>query len=301
MKFKDSYHFYALTAVTCWALAYVLTRLALLYFSPFSLGFLRYFIASLILTAVALFTKMKLPRRADWPWFAFSGAAGFFLYMLFFNKGCQTVTAATSSLVISTAPVVTALLARLVYREKLSICKWLASALELSGVAIITLMNGIFSLNLGLLWLLAGVLLFSTYNLLQRRLTQTYSPMQAAAFSIFAGTLMLAIFLPASVSEVKSAPPIQLLYLAVLGIFPSAIAYVAWTQAFSKTKQSSSVSNYMFLTPVLTSILGFVIVHEMPDAATLTGGAVILFGLAMFNFGDKILARRLHRNMESGG
>lgn len=300
MKLKNSYHFYALIAVVCWALAYVCTRLALQHFSPFVLGFLRYFTASCVLLVAAVLTKMKLPRRADWPWFAAAGATGFFLYMIFFNKGCQTVTAATSSLIVSTAPVVTALLARLIYQEKLSRCKWLASALELSGVALITLSNGIFSLNIGILWLFIGVILFSAYNLLQRRLAQSYSAMQASTFSIFAGTLMLAIFLPEAVPQVLNAPPIQLLYIGIMGVFSSAIAYVAWTQALAKAKNTSSVSNYMFLTPVLTSILGFWLIAETPDSATLAGGAVILLGLALFNFGDMLLAKRQGRKMATG-
>jgi drug/metabolite transporter (DMT)-like permease len=40
---------------------------------------------------------------------------------------------------------------------------------------------------------------------------------------------------------------VQYLYIALLGIFSSAIAYIAWTKAFSLAKQTSQVSNYMFL------------------------------------------------------
>jgi len=79
-----------------------------------------------------------------------------------------------------------------------------------------------------------------------------------------------------------------LFYLAVLGIFSSAIAYVAWSAAFAKAKQTSQVSNYMFITPFLTSILGFIIANEVPEQSTLVGGAIILFGVLIFNFGGKI-------------
>ena len=41
----------------------------------------------------------------------------------------------------------------------------------------------------------------------------------------------------------------------------------------------------MFVTPFLASLLGFLLAGEVPDKATLVGGAVILAGLLLFNFG----------------
>jgi len=70
-------------------------------------------------------------------------------------------------------------------------------------------------------------------------------------------------------------------------VFSSAIAYVAWSKAFEKTRDTASVSNYMFLTPLVSSLLGFLIAGERPDTATLIGGAVILSGLALFNRGRR--------------
>jgi drug/metabolite transporter (DMT)-like permease len=296
MKIKDSFHPYAITTILFWSLAYVFTRLALRYFSAFSLGFLRFLIATCVLVIVALLTKMKMPRRADMKWFLAAGAFGFFLYMMAFNKGTETVTAATGSVVIATVPVITALLARFISREKLSRFKWIAIAVEFSGVIVLTLMAGTLTVNAGLFYLFLAAISLSAYNLLQRKLTKTYSALQTSAFSIFAGTIMLAVFLPNAVVEVQAAPPIQLFYVAILGVFSSAIAYVAWSQAFAKAADTSSVSNYMFVTPFSTSLLGFLIAGEKLTAPTIIGGTIILFGLLIFNFGDR-LATRLRREM----
>ena len=143
-------------------------------------------------------------------------------------------------------------------------------------------------INIGLVWLLLAALALSTYNLLLRKLLKSYSALQVSTFSIFAGTLMLAVFLPASVKEVKAAAPNHILYIIILGIFSSAIAYLSWSKAFSKAKNTSTVSNYMFITPFLTTLLGFLISKEIPDLPTVFGGAVILLGLFIFNFGEKI-------------
>ena len=268
-----------------WSLAYVLTRLTLQYFSAFSLGFLRYFVASCALIVMAVAAKMQLPRRKDLPWFLAAGAIGFFFYMIAFNQGQATVTAATGSVVIATVPVITALFARFVYKETLKKFQWLAIGVEFLGVSVLTLMNSTFSVNAGLLWLLLAALALSIYNLLQRKLTKQYTALQASTYSILFGTCLLAIFAPASFREIGDAPARQYLYLAILGIGSSAIAYVSWAKAFSKARRTSQVSNYMFVTPFLTSILGFLMAGEVPDQATLAGGSIILLGVLLFNFG----------------
>lgn len=288
MKIKNNYHIYAMITIIFWSLAYVLTRLSLQYFTPFSLGFLRYFVASCTLIIVWVFTRMKLPQRKDLPYFVVAGALGFFFYMIAFNLGQKTVTASTGSIVIATVPLLTAFIARFVYKEKLSFVQWLALIIEFAGVAVLTLMNGILSFNIGLVWLFLAALALSLYNLLQRRLTKKYSALQTSAFSIFFGTILLAVFLPASVKQVFNAPPLQWGYLVILGVFSSAIAYVSWSKAFAKAEKTSQVSNYMFITPFLTSLLGYLLADEIPELSTLVGGGIILLGVFVFNFGERL-------------
>ena len=288
MKFRDSYHPYAIITIIFWSLAYILTRLTLQYFSPFSLGFLRYFIASIALVCVAFITKMKFPSKKDFPWFFLAGVVGFFLYVSAFNKGQGTVSASTASIVIATVPVITAVLARIIYSEKLSYIQWGAIIIELIGVGILTLFKGVLSVNIGLIWLFLAALVVSIYNLIQHKLTKKYTALQATSFGIFSGTILLAIFIPVSVKEILHAPFVQLFYISLLGVFSSAIAYISWSKAFSKAKQTSDVTNYMFVTPFLTSILGFFLISEIPEFSTLFGGAIILLGILIFNFGNRI-------------
>ncbi len=288
MKIKNNFHIYAMITIIFWSLAYVLTRLSLQYFTPFSLGFLRYFVASCTLIIVWVLTRMKLPQREDLPYFMLAGALGFFFYMIAFNLGQKTVTASTGSIVIATVPLLTAFIARFVYKEKMSPVQWLALIIEFAGVAVLTLMNGILSFNIGLVWLFLAALALSLYNLLQRRLTKKYTALQTSAFSIFFGTILLAVFLPVSVRQITNAPPIQWVYLVILGVFSSAIAYVSWSKAFAKAEKTSQVSNYMFVTPFLTSLFGFLMADEIPELSTLAGGGIILFGVFVFNFGERL-------------
>lgn len=291
MKLKDSFHPYAWITIFFWSLAYVFTQLGLECFSAFSLGFLRYLVASAALVVVAIVMKLKPPKARDIPLFIAAGASGFFLYMITFNHGAGLVTAATGSVVMATVPLITALFASFVYREKLTALQWTAIALEFVGVTVLTLMNSTFSVNQGLFWLMAAALVLASYNLLQRKLTKKYNALQASTYSIFFGTALLAVFAPGAMKELAEAPPVQYFYLLVLGVGCSAIAYVSWAKAFAKAKKTSHVSNYMFLTSFLTALIAFVVSGEIPDRATIIGGGIILFGVMIFNFGEGMLRR----------
>ncbi|MDR1886208.1 MAG: DMT family transporter [Synergistaceae bacterium] len=284
---RGSFHLYALTAIFCWSLAYPFTRMAVRHFSATSLGFLRYVIASGVLAVTAAALGIAPPERRDWWRIAASGAAGFFLYMIAFNIGSITETSATGSIVVSTAPVISALLGRALYGERLSVLQWLATAVEFAGMLVLTIMSGSLSAGAGVIWLLLAAVALSAYNLLQRGLTRIYSGLRSSIYSIFAGTVMLAVFAPGAVEQASSAPPEQLVYVAILGVFTSAAAYVSWSVAMERAPDTSSVSNYMFLTPFFATILGFLIADDHPDPGTLSGGAIILFGVFLFNMGGR--------------
>ena len=285
---KGSYHIFAFITITGWALGYVFTRLLLPYYSAFPLGFMRYLTASVTLLIFVLIKKIKPPKLKDIPIFILSGAVGFFLYMITFNKGHETVSAATGSVIIATVPLITAFFASFIYKEKLKAFQWVAILIEFSGVIVLTVLSGGFTVNKGLLWLFFAALGLSSYNLIQRTLTKKYTPLCSTAYSIFAGALLLSIFSPKAIAEAAQAAPISFVYLITMGVFSSAIAYVAWAKAFTLAEKTSQVSNYMFITPFLTSIFGFVLANEVPDKATVLGGAIILLGVLIYNFGEKL-------------
>jgi drug/metabolite transporter (DMT)-like permease len=182
----------------------------------------------------------------------------------------------------------TILLARIIYKEKIKYSQYLAIIIEFIGVAILIMANGIFSVNIGVIWLLVAAFLLSLYNILQRKLKKEYTALQTTIYSIFIGEVFLLVFLPSAVNEIKHTPIMQFFYIAVLGILSSAIAYISWVKAISKSPKTSSVSNYMFLTPFLTSIFGIVFINEKLDIQTIVGGILILIGMFIYNFSSKI-------------
>ncbi len=93
----------------------------------------------------------------------------------------------------------------------------------------------------------------------------------------------------------QNVPLIYVLYILILGVFSSAIAYVMWAKALSKAKLASQVTNYMFVTPFLSTFWGYILAGETVSSATLIGGTLILAGLFFFNWGNVLITSWVSR------
>lgn len=268
--------------VVLWALAFPFTKVALKSFTPEALGSLRYLFASGFLIIISFIKKIPLPRLKDIPLFFLSGFTGFALYIYAFNKGSVSISASATSILISTAPIITAILAVIFYKEKLSKLCGVVIGVEFLGIVIIALSDGVFSINIDIVWVIIAASTMGVYNILQRKLLRRYKPFEATTYSIFAGTLLLSIFLGDGLQQASSASTLQIFNVAFLGIFPGALGYLLWVTAISKAKKVTMVTNFMFTTPLLSTIFAFVIIGEIPSVLTIIGGGIIIFGSILF-------------------
>lgn len=281
---KD-YKIYSIITIIIWAMAYILTKIGLIYFSPLGLSVFRYVAASIFFLIVIFVKKVPPPEIKDIPWFFALGATGFSIYVLTFNIGARSVSVATSSIIIATTPIFTALIARMVFNEKISKIGWSGILIEFIGVVVICLWDGIFSLNMGVLWILISAFSFSIYNILQRKLVNKYTPIQTTTYSIFTGTIILLAFLPKVLPELKNSVWQANLSVIIMGIVCSGIAYLLWAKALALADTTSEVSNFLFVSPLLTTIIGFFTLFEIPSIGTWIGGAIIFLGIIFFEKG----------------
>ena len=68
---------------------------------------------------------------------------------------------------------------------------------------------------------------------------------------------------------------------------PSATAYLLWSKAFSIANKTSDVTNFQFLTPLLSTAMGFAMLGEIPSAATIIGGLLIVASITVFGLKGK--------------
>ncbi len=278
-----------LLTVFLWASAFPLTKIVQEQFTSNSLGFLRCSIASILLLLMGKCSHIRRPQKQDIPWFFLSGGLGFTIYMIAFNTGIQTLTSATSSIVIAITPILTAIAAAKLYQERIRPLGWISIFMAFVGVLILLLWEGIFSINIGLIWTVCASLVFCSYNILSRRLSQKkgYSSLEIVTYSMLCGAIFLGFWCLKGFQELSTASAKHILALVYLGTLPSACAYFFWGKAMSLAERTSEVTNFMFVTPLLSTIMGFLLLKEVPNTGTFIGGTIIIISIIVFNLKGK--------------
>ncbi|MBQ0078330.1 MAG: DMT family transporter [Eubacterium sp.] len=289
MNDKVMKNVFASITILFWSLAFPLTKVAAVDLSSFTIGAVRCTVAAIVLLAIGKAMHIRKPfRRSHLALFAAEGMMGFSLYMIFFNTGMQTLTSATSSLILALTPTFTALGAWKVFGERLKGFGWFCMGTAFVGVCILLFWDGDFSMGVGALWTVSAVILFAGYNLLNRKLTHMgYNAVEIVTYAMCFGALFLWVFAPRAVSELQSASGTSIFVCIFLGVTASAIAYFTWSQAFARAEKLTEVTNFMYVTPVLASIEGGIILGEMPNGGTFIGGAIILASVIAFGIRGK--------------
>ncbi len=148
-----------------------------------------------------------MPRLWDLPLISLCGLIGFALYNFMLNAGQVTVPAVIASLIISAEVGVIAVLAWLLFGERLGKSGWLGVALCITGVGVISLSTGAeFQLSAGVLLVFIATLSISLYSVLQKPLLRRYTAIQFTTYAIWTGTIFLFFFAPHAVLLVAHAP-----------------------------------------------------------------------------------------------
>lgn len=268
-------------AIILWASAFPAIRVGLESFDPFHLSMLRLLVGSTALVIAAAATKMKLPERKDLPAILILGFLGFSVYHTFLSIGEKTVSAGAASFLVSTTPLLSALLARLFLKETFGTYGWAGSVTALFGVFLISFdAGGGFSLELGVLMIVTAALGESVYFVLQSNYLTKYGFIPFTTYTIWAGTLFMLISTPGAAEAVQQASMESLLTVLYLGLFPTVIPYFAIAYATSKQGASEATSS-LYLTPVLAIIISWVWIGETPTLLSIAGGVIVLAGVSV--------------------
>ena len=278
----------AFLAVLLWASAFPATRYALEYYSPVSLMVMRFSAASITLGIVGLIKRINLPKLKDVPLFIASGLSGVLLYSYLFNTGSVTVPAGVSSFIISSAPIFTLILTWIFLKETAKPLCLIGIAISICGLAAVTLFQTTeFTFDIGLILVILAAISSGIYSMIMRVLTKKYTALEATTYTIIIGTIGTLIFLPNAISEMPSSTLSVNLLVLFMGVFPAALAYLAWSFALAKAHKTVHVTVFSYLIPFISALIAFLWLHETLSLFTLTGGLVIIAGMIITNVFDK--------------
>ncbi|MFJ6266708.1 DMT family transporter [Lysinibacillus xylanilyticus] len=270
--------------IIIWASAFPGIRVALTAYSPEHISLLRLLVGSFVLIIIAIITKTPLPVLKDIPIILFLGFLGFTVYQVALNYGEQTISAGVASLLVSTTPIFTALLAVVFYRDKLGLWGWVGSLLGFSGVAFITVGGSTegFSFNTGIIIVLIASLSESIYFVFQHRYLEKYGAIPFTMYAIWSGTIFMLLFSPGLGEAIWDAPINATLVILYLGIFPTIIPYFTLAYVTSRTGAAEATST-LYLTSVFAFLIAWIWLGEVPHSSAITGGLITLAGVFISN------------------
>ncbi|CAM4093006.1 EamA family transporter [Bacillus subtilis] len=244
-----------------WASAFPGIRAGLEGYTPEHLALFRLLIGSMALLLFAVLTQMRLPDLKDIPAIFLLGFLGFALYHILLNIGEKTVSAGVASLLVTTAPIFSAMLSRLFYKEHFGFTKWLGSMISLLGVLLIAFGAG-----------------ESIYFVFQARYIKKYGFIPFVTFTIWGGTIPMLVFLPGLGEEMMNASISATLSIVYLGLLPTVIPYFALAYVTSLVGASEATLS-LYVTPALALIISWLWIGEIPTLISLLGGVVTVSGV----------------------
>lgn len=268
-----------------WASAFIGIRIGLQAYSPGALALLRFLVASLSMVII----YHGLPNKKLMPWLVrgqlmLLGVGAIGIYNLCLNYGELTVSAGIASFIIGLIPVFTILLSAVFLHEKLSWGIGLGLLISLSGLVIMMLAGkNQEPFDIGILIILISAVWGGIYTVSQKFFLVEYHPVAITSWVIWGGTLMLLWFSPDLWHELPLANAGITWVVIYMGVFPAALAYLGWCYVLS-VWSASHVSMYLYALPILSTLMGVLILHEEPSLMALAGAFVALFGAVMANW-----------------
>ena len=182
----------ASATIAVWATAFPFGKMALQSVDALTLSVARVVGGAILMLIIGVFKGLHIPTSwREWGIYILLGATGNFVYQVVFNEGLRTIPAATSSIIMALTPMVTALMALFVYKDRIRPIGWLFTITAFIGVAIIILWNSTLTIPMGAIWTLIGMVLFAIYNILNRGLSlKGYNSITIAMWSMFTGAIM---------------------------------------------------------------------------------------------------------------
>ncbi|MCJ8320146.1 MAG: DMT family transporter [Colwellia sp.] len=240
-------------------------------------------------------------RNIHLPWhkaalrlYTFS-ALGIYGGMLFSYMAAATISSGMMSLIFGLAPIFSGIFSQKFLSEaKLTIMKKLSMAISLVGLTIVCW--GSLSLDsnsqLGLLYILMAVIFFSLSGVLVKSVKISINPVATTVGSLVVSLPMFTLtwFIFDGSLPIEQWQARSLWAILYLGVFGSLLGFVAYFYILQKLN-ASTVALITMMTPILAMTLGSLLNNEIVSVNLVIGATFVMSGLAVYNWGDKLMLR----------
>ena len=280
---RNAGYLYLLITFLCWGSIYVVSKYALAVMGPVTVSFCRYLVSVICLYGILkLKGGPKKVAKEHWPYLLILGGLGYFAAIILQLGGTALLSGSLASLINSLNPVVISILAAIFLKEKITWKNVVSIIVSLIGVYII-LGKGSTEINpIGIMCSVGAVVLWSAASVSIRKISGYYDPVQTALYGM---TIALVLNIPASIFEnlfmTRSHPTavaiLACLFVAIVG---TAVAHTCWNKSLQLLK-ASTCSMFYPLQPLVSAVLGVVMLHEVITRQFVVGAVLICSGIVI--------------------
>lgn len=270
-----------------WGSSFLFMKVSLTGISPGQVAWTRILLGALTLGALVLLRREHLSRSLRvWGHLTVLGLTFCVIPFLLFSWAQQHVTSGVASIFNATTPIMTAIMAWLVFRvERLNVLQVLGIGVGIVGaIVIIAPWEGIaFDGSLVAELAILGATASYGFSLAYMRRFASNTGMSALAFTFgyiaMAGVVM-ALLTPFLVLTPVRLDPSIVASLLMLGCLGTGIAYV-WSQNTVRAWGPTRASTVTYITPVVGVLLGILVLGETITWNEPVGALVIFLGILL--------------------
>lgn len=267
-----------------WSVNYIVGKITLRHIDAITLAAMRAELVAVILLAIYFAHRRRMPlRRRDIWTFVYLGFFGYVVNQGCFIVGLGSTTSSHSAVLIASSPIIILLLASAMRLEKITIAKILGLAICFIGVVLLETEHGSpmhSPLLVGDVITLAGVLGFSAYAVLGKKVARAYDTVSMNAFNAAAAAILL---MPLAVRQGirldwKSVGWVGwagLLYMAAL----SAVAGYLLFYWLLRHMDASRVVAVNYFQPVVVVLLSIPLLGERPTGRLVASAVLVVLGV----------------------
>lgn len=282
MKTKIGYVYILLAGIFWSTLGFLVSKISSHNFGSEEIGFFRMvggFIIITIYGKLTMPTMFKITKKGILYVLGIAVFCQFIFNIAYMNSICM-VGASMAAVLLYVSPVFVAIFSRFLYKEKINRIKLVSLVFCVVGAFFAVTGGSVEVENLNLLGIFAGIMAAITYAMLPMFNKRALKEMDNITMTSYA-FLIAAILMSFRINPVETISKIDsirvFVYIASIGIIPSAMAYIVYSMGIAKNVELSIAGVVASVELVFSVIIGWTLLGEDFSIIKLVG---LLFMIA---------------------